>query len=658
MNRYELKSSITTPRYQIKSGILFSDTILVDNSNLDSKVENNMSQIKGLNKIVSNNIESLSSLSEDLQKIKNIENTVELTPFQNVLDTKIHEWTNAGVEISKDMKFVAPMKEILNSIITDATQLLTDVKRMDHIRIDPFNEELIEKGSSVIFPDNQGLISKSISQWIFYLFGRTIWNEYYSKQISSEIDNTDLKNLVSSIQLLEDTKFSDCFDERVKLWISFFSENWGHYETLNKNESDILGVDVQDPSNSISGIFQEVYKLIASCKTSLKELENISVFPYKHMSEDEAKLIGVTDNQKEEIYSLKGWLEELNKRVQNNILYTTINRNAITDINSKLNNGTGGNSDPKLYTILRRYCNKDGHIDYTEFKPNDNGTHNHFCSLCDYNFIENEPCLFDENYTCTICKLKCLHKQMINGICQICKYECSHDWNNGTCSKCNLSCNHIWNDGSCSNCNLVCSHENVYEIITSEPSCQVYGTKDFRCAICNKLTSSSVINPLGHEWNDGTCSRCSTTCSHDWNNGTCSICGSSHVHNWYEGVCQICGEECNHDWQDGVCQNCNWICDHWGIMSGDVRSAHCNRCGWECPDHTCSDERTAARGWTCPSCTYTCPHDQSSGLKGRCDYCQWYCPLHDVENGGCSTCGYQCFNHDGMGNCECEEENH
>ena len=66
---------------------------------------------------------------------------------------------------------------------------------------------------------------------------------------------------------------------------------------------------------------------------------------------------------------------------------------------------------------------------------------------------------------------------------------------------------HNWENGKCSRCGIECAHEYGEAVVTKEPTCTEAGEKTSTCGICGaKKTESAAA--LGHNWKDGTCTRC------------------------------------------------------------------------------------------------------------------------------------------------------
>ena len=54
---------------------------------------------------------------------------------------------------------------------------------------------------------------------------------------------------------------------------------------------------------------------------------------------------------------------------------------------------------------------------------------------------------------------------------------------------------------------------------------------------------SVIGEAVAHEFANGACIHCGTTCSHRWSNGSCQDCGIACTHSYSGGICIYCGEE-------------------------------------------------------------------------------------------------------------------
>ncbi len=187
-----------------------------------------------------------------------------------------------------------------------------------------------------------------------------------------------------------------------------------------------------------------------------------------------------------------------------------------------------------------------------------------------------------------------------------------------------------------------------------------------------------VCNGVAHNWVNGTCSKCESSCSHQYVNAICTICGYGCAnHNWEKGVCSICKTPCSHDWEDGICLICNKVCSHsWdansncvtcGISSADVcehqwTNGTCSKCGvssaescghsWSkgvCTKCEISSAEICKHNWiegVCTKCEISsveiCNHSWSEGVCTNCQISSKELCNHSWDNGKCKTCGISC----------------
>lgn len=220
---------------------------------------------------------------------------------------------------------------------------------------------------------------------------------------------------------------------------------------------------------------------------------------------------------------------------------------------------------------------------------------------------------------------------------------------------------------------LYCNHE--FDVIESTPaSCTTTGRYLYRCAKCgyekeeimsrlehsfidDDCTSPRICkicghteNPLGHEWEEATCTqaktcrRCSATSGeplgHEWAEAscteaqTCKRCGASNGaalgHTWVEATCTepshctACGitdgEALGHDWGTATCTDAK-ICKRCGESEGGAQghawveatceeAKHCRVCG--------AVEGTAlGHDWSAATCTTSKTCKRCKKVEGK-----------------------------------------
>ena len=195
---------------------------------------------------------------------------------------------------------------------------------------------------------------------------------------------------------------------------------------------------------------------------------------------------------------------------------------------------------------------------------------------------------------------------------------------------------------------------------------------DYVCDTCGKKLCE-------HQWVNGKCSVCDTTCSHTWGgDGKCSVCSYECKHGSDENndhKCDTCGKKISeHNWVDGECSVCSYVCGHSGGTAYCTKRAVCEICGkaygetrpdnhsgeeewiqaaatheqkWNC----CGEVIIAAKAheWEngeCIECGYACTHSTDANHDHMCDICGEQCSGHNWVDGKCSVCGYACQHSD------------
>ena len=148
---------------------------------------------------------------------------------------------------------------------------------------------------------------------------------------------------------------------------------------------------------------------------------------------------------------------------------------------------------------------------------------------------------------------------------------------------------HDFANGTCTRCGTVqsCAHRNTVIKDAREATCTEDGyTGDICCADCGaKLYSGVTANALGHDFANGTCTRCNAcqhlrtelrnaraaTCTEDGYTGDvcCAACGIQ----FYSGVTV---NALGHDYRGGICANCGQA----NPQQPDVRYEDVSRTAW------------------------------------------------------------------------------
>ena len=251
-----------------------------------------------------------------------------------------------------------------------------------------------------------------------------------------------------------------------------------------------------------------------------------------------------------------------------------------------------------------------------------------------------------------------------------------HDYKNGTCTRCGAK------DPS-----VTPPHTHDYKAVVTKPTCTQAGYTTYTCS-CGDSYKSDYKDALGHDYKNGTCTRCGAkdpgvtpphthdyksvvtkpTCTEQgYTTYTCSICGDSYKgdykdalgHDYKNGACTRCGAKDpgvtpphTHDYKSVVTKpTCTeqgyttYTCSICGdSYKGDYKDARghlfvlgkCLRCGEQDPDsHTHEYTKTVVAP-TCTTRGYT-EHVCSCGSSYKTDYTAAL--GHDYKNGLCTRCG-------------------
>ena len=70
---------------------------------------------------------------------------------------------------------------------------------------------------------------------------------------------------------------------------------------------------------------------------------------------------------------------------------------------------------------------------------------------------------------------------------------------------------------------IPCSgHDDVETVV--EPGCETVGYTKYTCNVCQSVREKNVKLPLGHDYEEGKCTRCSAECEHEFYYGECKKC--------------------------------------------------------------------------------------------------------------------------------------
>ncbi len=237
----------------------------------------------------------------------------------------------------------------------------------------------------------------------------------------------------------------------------------------------------------------------------------------------------------------------------------------------------------------------------------------------------------------------------------------------------------IFADFSTQRCEVAFHDHDYIESVVYEATCQSSGHTRFECQLCGDYYVGNLINPLGHDYVDGICQRCGEAevvfCDHYFEQAfyqepSCTEGG------YAEDVCSYCNqtltyslEALGHDYVDGTCSRCGDVVEHVhtyeitgttpaclydgtitytcsgcgdiytevvpgiGKHAWDYSSDSCSICGVICNHSFIEDVRQYA------TCTEGGLVNELCRNCGRCDSYPLLALGHDYVDGTCSRCG-------------------
>ena len=271
------------------------------------------------------------------------------------------------------------------------------------------------------------------------------------------------------------------------------------------------------------------------------------------------------------------------------------------------------------YTTYTCSCGDSYKSDYKDALGHDykNGT----CTRCgakdpgatpphthDYKSVVTKPTCTQAGYTTYTCSCGDSYKSDY-------KDALGHDYKNGTCTRCGAK-----------DPGVTPPHTHDYKSVVTKPTCTQAGYTTYTCS-CGDSYKSDYKDALGHDYKNGTCTRCGAkdpgvtpphthdykatvtkpTCTErGYTTYTCS-CGDSYKGSYVDPL--------GHDYKNGLCTRCG----------AKDPSAHTHDYKATVTEPTCTE-----RGYT----TYTCSVCGDSYKGSYVD------PLgHDYKNGACTRCG-------------------
>ena len=228
------------------------------------------------------------------------------------------------------------------------------------------------------------------------------------------------------------------------------------------------------------------------------------------------------------------------------------------------------------------------------------------------------------------------------------------------------------------------AHTHSYTAAVTAPTCTEQGYTTYTCS-CGDSYKSDYKDALGHDYQNGTCTRCGAkdpsvtpphthdyksvvtkpTCTEQgYTTYTCSICGDSYKgdykdargHLFVLGKCIRCGEKdpdshtheytktvvaptcTTRGYTEHVCScGSSYKTNYTAALGHDYKNGLCTRCGAKDPSAHTHDYKAVVTAPTCTErgyTTYTCSVCGDSYKGSYVD------PLgHDYKNGTCTRCG-------------------
>ena len=149
------------------------------------------------------------------------------------------------------------------------------------------------------------------------------------------------------------------------------------------------------------------------------------------------------------------------------------------------------------YTTYTCSCGDSYKSDYKDALGHDykNGA----CTRCG----EKDPDSHTHEYTKTVVAPTCTTRGYTEHVCSCgSSYKTNytaalgHDYKNGLCTRCGAK------DPS--------AHTHDYKAVVTAPTCTERGYTTYTCSVCGDSYKGSYVDPLGHDYKNGTCTRCGT----------------------------------------------------------------------------------------------------------------------------------------------------
>ena len=165
----------------------------------------------------------------------------------------------------------------------------------------------------------------------------------------------------------------------------------------------------------------------------------------------------------------------------------------------------------------------------------------------DYKAVVTKPTCTQAGYTTYTCSCGDSYKGDY-------KDALGHDYKNGTCTRCGAK-----------DPGVTPPHTHDYKATVTKPTCTERGYTTYTCS-CGDSYKGSYVDPLGHDYKNGLCTRCGakdpSAHTHDYKSVvtkptcaqagyttyTCSVCGDSYKGSYVDPL--------GHDYKNGTCTRC------------------------------------------------------------------------------------------------------
>ena len=190
-----------------------------------------------------------------------------------------------------------------------------------------------------------------------------------------------------------------------------------------------------------------------------------------------------------------------------------------------------------------------------------------------------------------------------------------HDYKNGACTRCGAK-----------DPGVTPPHTHDYKAVVTKPTCTQAGYTTYTCS-CGDSYKSDYKDALGHDYQNGTCTRCGAKDP-----------GATppHTHDYKSVVTKPTCTQAGYTTYTCSCGS-SYKTDYTAALGHDYKNGLCTRCGAKDPSAHTHDYKATVTKPTCTErgyTTYTCSVCGDSYKGSYVD------PLgHDYKNGTCTRCG-------------------